>query len=200
MKKVSIFLIIFLLTLTSCNHPAKAKKLFNQAVEIMVPSNLGEWMIGPTEEKTKTLELLDEAIKLDPKWWNPYNQKIQIYKIGGYEENADKVKEVYDLWISNGNSLKEISQFSYACSLYCTGNETQASEMFSDFYSKYDGTGLKEEKKMIYIFSGIFLGKINESNIRSIVIERIDESLVPFLEEYVNEFKENPKDAVWRYV
>ena len=80
MKKVSIFLIIFLLTLTSCNHPAKAKKLFNQAVEIMVPSNLGEWKIGPTEEKTKTLELLDEAIKLDPKWWNPYNQKIQIYK------------------------------------------------------------------------------------------------------------------------
>ena len=200
MKKISIFLIIFLLTLTSCNHPAKAKKLFNQAVEIMVPSNLGEWKIGPTEEKTKTLELLDEAIKLDPKWWNPYNQKIQIYKIGGYEENADKVKEVYDLWISNGNSLKEIPQFSYACSLYCTGNETQAFEMFSDFYSKYDGTGLKEEKKMIYIFSGIFLGKINESNIRSIVIERIDESLVPFLEEYVNEFKENPKSAVWRYV
>lgn len=200
MKKVSIFLIIFLLTLTSCNHPAKAKKLFNQAVENMVPSNLGEWMIGSTEERNKTLELLDESIKLDPKWWNPYNQKIQIYKIGGYEENADKVKEVYDLWISNGNKLNYSSQFSYACSLYCTGNETQAFELFSEFYSKYSETNLEEEKKMIYIFSGIFLGKINDSNIRSIVIDRIDESLVPFLEEYVNEFKEHPKNAVWRYV
>jgi hypothetical protein len=200
MKKVSIFLIIFLLTLTSCNNPQKARKLFDQAVEIRTSSNWYEWKFGPTEEKTKTLELLDESIKLDPKWWNPYNQKIQIYKYGLCEENAEKVKEVYDLWISNGNKLNYSSQFSYACSLYCTGNETQAFELFSDFYSKYDGTGLKEEKKMIYIFSGIFLGKINESNIRSIVIERIDESLVPFLEEYVNEFKENPKDAVWRYV
>jgi tetratricopeptide (TPR) repeat protein len=200
MKKVSIFLIIFLLTLISCNHPVKAKKLFNQAVEIMVPSNLGEWKIGPTEEKTKTLELLDEAIKLDPKWWNPYNQKIQIYKIGGYEENADKVKEVYDLWLSNGNSLKEFSQFSYACSLYCTGNEDQAMEQFSKFYSKYSRTSLKEEKKMIFIFSGIFLRQIDESNLRSIASERVDESIVQFLEGFIEEFKNDPKGAVWKYV
>ncbi len=53
---------------------------------------------------------------------------------------------------------------------------------------------------MIFIFSGIFLRQIDESNLRSIASERVDDSIVQFLGEFLEEFKNDPKGAVWKYV
>lgn len=90
-------------------------------------------------EKDIAINELDKVIEMEPKWWAPYNQKVQILKIGLYQDSAENVKSVYEVWLKNNNTLDGFQKFSYACSLYCSGNASQALRLFnelSDYYAK----------------------------------------------------------------
>lgn len=115
MKK--LFYAIFLLSLfISCsNNKQKAEILYN--------SCLTAESVTDYSESEKTLEKLDKAIKLDPKEWKYYFQKIRIYKYRLVKSdndiektiNINSIISVYDEWVSNHNTIDTSMQFGLGC-------------------------------------------------------------------------------------
>lgn len=200
MKKILLCIFFLdLLLLSSCNQNAKSKKLYNQACTMIQSANIAEWT-ETSREKDEILAKLDMAINLEPTWWAPYKEKIQIYKIGSCDENAKQVNEVYSLWIKNNNNLEGFTRFSYACSLYCSGSESKALCVFNELFSEVKEKNMTEEEKIIYLLSGIVIGSITESNLHDCVLSVFDDSMVSNIDDFFIFFRETPKEALWVYV
>lgn len=201
MKK-KVFLLLFLILLTNVySQSKKAQKYFNQANKIFENSNLSEWRQSSLK-RDKAIQKLDKAIEIEPDWWIPYREKIQILKIGSLQNNAQAIVDVYNLWLKNGNSLEGFSKFSYACSLFCCNQEERSVKMFEKLFSDYDYSkkNLAEDEKIIFIFSGIILGKFSEKNLNDITIELFDSSMITNLKDFLLQFNENKKESLWSYV
>lgn len=197
MKK-TIPLLLFLL-FVSCKQTDKAQKLYNQACSMFQSTNITEWA-EDSHEKEMVINKLNDAIKLKPNWWPPYHEKIQILKIGSLEKNAEQIKDVYNLWLQNNNILEGFSKFSYACSLYCSGNEIQSLEIFRDIFYNFSNTQNNDEEKIMYIFSGIVIGNITENNYQTFVLKIFDNSMLDNIQKFLLLFNESPKEALWIYV
>lgn len=197
MNRNVLILIMFLL-FVSCKNAGKAEKLYKQACEMFQPEEIMIWVDNPSE-KDKIIKILDEVIEIKPNWWEPYREKIQVLKIGSLEENAETVKDVYNLWLNN-NSLDGFDDFSYACSLYCSGDESLAISKFNELYVKYSDKKITDEEKIIFIFSGIIVKKITEEDLSSCVLSLFPEAILIFIQEFFINFYESPKAALWGYV
>ena len=174
MRKFLLVITLFLALLASCKRTNESKELYNHACTLFQNADIVEWM-NNSPEKDIAINELDKVIEMEPKWWAPYNQKIQILKIGSYQNCAENVKSVYELWLNNNGTLDGFQKFSYACSLYCSGNESQS----------------------LRIFSEIILGNVTKSDLKTFVLEFFEESMVQYIEDFYNS---NPKEALWMYV
>lgn len=176
----------------------KAEKLFNQASSIFQKANTIEWK-EMTKDKSDAIKKLDEAIRISPNWWIPYREKIQILLIGSWEDNSESVKDVYDLWLKNGNALDGDSLFSYGCSLFCCGKESEAIEIFEKFYIN----GLDKEKndseKILFFLSGIMIGEIDKENLERPDNELFNNLLSGYFENFLSSPDVNKKDILWTY-
>lgn len=199
MKKLLSIATLFLVLLVSCKRANESKELYNHACTLLQNADIVEWM-NNSPEKDIAINELDKVIEMEPKWWAPYNQKVQILKLGSYQDCAENVKSVYELWLNNNGTLDGFQKFSYACSLYCSGNESQALRLFNELSDYYAKKELNEEEKIIYIFSEIIIGNVTKSDLKSFVLEFFEESMVQNIEDFYNFFNNNPKEALWMYV
>lgn len=199
MRKFLLVITLFLALLASCKRTNESKELFNHACTLFQNADIVEWM-NNSPEKDIAINELDKVIEMEPKWWAPYNQKIQILKIGSYQNCAENVKSVYELWLNNNGTLDGFQKFSYACSLYCSGNESQSLRIFSELGGSYAKKDLNDEEKIIYIFSEIILGNVTKSDLKTFVLEFFEESMVQNIEDFYNLYNNNPKEALWMYV
>ena len=199
MKKLLSIATLFLALLVSCKRANESKELYNHACTLLQNADIVEWM-NNSPEKDIAINELDKVIEMEPKWWAPYNQKVQILKLGSYQDWAENVKSVYELWLNNNGTLDGFQKFSYACSLYCSGNESQALRIFNELSDYYAKKELNEEEKIIYIFSEIIIGNVTKSDLKSFVLEFFEESMVQNIEDFYNLFNNNPKEALWMYV
>lgn len=197
--KFLFLLFIFLPFSLSCSQNRNAQELFNQATVIFENANTIDW-IQSTPEKVKAIQKLDKAIKVAPDWWLPYREKIQILKIGCWQDNAQILNEVYNLWLANGNELEGYSKFTYACSLYCCNKKTQSIEIFEKLYQENYKEIMTDEEKVIYILSGIVIDKISEKNLQSVITKLFDTSMISYFENFWNNFEKADKDTLWAYV
>lgn len=199
MKKLLSIATLFLVLLVSCKRANESKELYNHTCILFQNADIVEWM-NNSLEKDIAINELDKVIEMEPKWWAPYNQKVQILKIGSYQDSAENVKSVYELWLNNNGTLDGFQEFSYACSLYCSENESQALRIFNELSDYYAKKELNEEEKIIYIFSEIIIGNVTKSDLKSFVLEFFEESMVQNIEDFYNLFNNNPKEALWMYV
>lgn len=199
MKKKLLLLFIAILLICSCHQKSNAKNLFDQVCESIEVANISEWG-NDSIEKKDILDRLDSIIEIEPDWWMPYRQKIEILKTGSCGDSAESVKKIYDLWIQNDNILEGFNKFSYACSFYCSGEEDKAEEIFQSLYAEYSQKENNEEGKIIYIFCGIILGEITEENLRSCVLELFEEKMISNIEEFYDLYIKFPKEVLWSYV
>lgn len=199
MRKLLSIATLFLALLVSCKRANESKELYNHACTLFQNADIVEWM-NNSPEKDIAINELDKVIEMEPKWWEPYNQKVQILKIGSYQDCAENVKSVYELWLNNNGTLDGFQKFSYVCSLYCSENESQALRLFNELSDYYAKKELNEEEKIIYIFSEIIIGNVTKSDLKSFVLEFFEESMVQNIEDFYNFFNNNPKEALWMYV
>lgn len=200
MKLKISFLLIFLLSFSvSCSQNRRAQELFNQATAIFENANTIDW-IQSTPEKEEAIQKLDKAIKFAPNWWLPYREKIQILKIGHWQDNAQFLNNVYNLWLANGNELEGYSEFTYACSLYCCNKNNQAIEIFKKLYQEKYKENMTDEEKVVYILSGIVIEKISDKNLQSVISKLFNTSMIVYFEDFLNNFKKADKDTLWAYV
>lgn len=197
MKKYFLLVLTSLL-LISCITHKKSKELYNKARDIFYNADIAQWKLN-SSQKNEVLDILDEVIQLEPSWWNPYREKIQILKIGSRKDYAKKVNDVYKLWLIN-NDLEGFSKFSYACSLYCANNESEALKLFNNLYYEYSKKNTNDEEKIIHIFSAIIVGNIDEEKLFSSALELFSEPMLENIENFFYSFKEDPKDTLWHYV
>lgn len=198
-SKIFFLLFILLSFSVSCSQDRKAQVLFNEATVIFENANTIDW-IQSTPEKESAIRKLDEAIEIAPNWWLPYREKIQIMKIGCWQDNAKIVNDVYNLWLDNGNELNGYSEFTYACSLYCCNKKNQAMEIFEKLYQEIYKENMTDEEKVIYILSGIIIEKISENNFQTVISKIFDASMMGYFEDFLNNFEKADKDTVWAYV
>lgn len=199
MRKLLSIATLFLALLVSCKRANESKELYNHACTLLQNADIVEWM-NNSPEKDIAINEFDKVIEMEPKWWEPYNQKVQILKIGSYQDCAENVKSVYELWLNNNGTLDGFQKFSYACSLYCSENESQALRLFNELSDYYAKKELNDEEKIIYIFSEIIIGNVTKSDLKSFVLEFFEESMVQNIEDFYNFFNNNPKEALWMYV
>lgn len=102
--------------------------------------------------------------------------------------------------VKNNNTLDGFQKFSYACSLYCSENESQSLRIFNELSDSYAKKDLNDEEKIIYIFSEIIIGNVTKSDLKTFVLEFFEESMVQNIEDFYNFFNNNPKEALWMYV
>lgn len=200
MKLKNFCLLFILLSFSvSCSQDRKAQVLFNEATVIFENANTIDW-IQSTPEKESAIRKLDEAIEIAPNWWLPYREKIQIMKIGCWQDNAQIVNDVYNLWLDNGNELNGYSEFTYACSLYCCNKKNQAMEIFEKLYQEIYKENMTDQEKVVYILSGIVIDKISEEDFQTKISKMFDASMIGYFEEFWNNFKKADKDTIWAYV
>lgn len=199
--KLKNFCLLFILLSFSvcCSQNRKAQVLFNEATVIFENANTIDW-IQSTPEKESAIRKLDEAIEIAPNWWLPYREKIQIMKIGCWQDNAQIVNDVYNLWLDNGNELNGYSEFTYACSLYCCNKKNQAMEIFEKLYQEIYKENMTDQEKVVYILSGIVIDKISEEDFQTKISKMFDASMIGYFEEFWNNFKKADKDTIWAYV
>lgn len=182
------FVVIVLVVLSIVFTPRiKSKKYYNEAEKIINKTSFTEWNSDSVEIK-KAHELLDKSIESNKKWWNPYIQKIQLYRVPNYDMNIEpdyeKVIQVYELWLKNGNSFSAWQKFTYACALFSVGKKDDSLLFFKEDMN--DLQSIKKNTKneisiMAGLLSGIALGEISSSN--------VDE----YAKEYESCFKEPEK-------
>lgn len=97
MRKLLSIATLFLALLVSCKRANESKELYNHACILFQNADIVEWM-NNSPEKDIAINELDKVIEMEPKWWAPYNQKVQILKIGSYQDSAENVKSVYEVW------------------------------------------------------------------------------------------------------
>lgn len=158
MQKKYFYLIILIL-FVSCNS-LQYDRLINKATGLMWTNSI--------DDTNEAIMILDEAISLKPKEWKAYSYEIQIYCSwnhfsDGFKNNQEGVKQVFDKWISEGNSLNLSQTFCYANTLY-TLDEYEAAKKY---YEKILN-GFFDEKTeadyVIYILTGGITGVINKEN------------------------------------
>ena len=168
-----LFLSLFIISFISCNNK-DAEEYFSEALEIIDEHFFSSSF--PAEDFDKAIRLLDKSINKDKTLWKAYRQKYQLYKVRG---NYDKMAEVYQQWLDNGNSLPLFDYFSYGCTIYAAGNKDKAMGIFSEIYKankekfkdqKYDE---KEEAQLVaVVLSGIITKNIT-------YIPPLDDYIVP---------------------
>ena len=201
MKKLFLAHTFFILVLSvGFAQSKKAQKYYKRAIEIFEGANLSEWKVDVTSaEKNKVLQKLNKSIELAPNWWNPYKEKIQVLIIGSWKTNAKAVNDVYKDWIQNGNDLDKKQQFSYACALYCYKNPQQAKKSLKKLNLELSNTLRNDEEKIYYLLSGIIIENILIEDLEETVSNVLSESMIPFFEDFYNQFNENPRNILWAY-
>lgn len=168
MKK--LFYAIFLLSLfISCsNNKQKAEILYN--------SCLTAESVTDYSESEKTLEKLDKAIKLDPKEWKYYFQKIRIYKYRLVKSdndiektiNINSIISVYDEWVSNHNTIDTSMQFGLGCAYVAAKKEDAGIMLLNDCYKRILNNEILEQEDIAFIegvLAGIIINQIDEDKV-----------------------------------
>ena len=168
MKK--LFYAIFLLSLfISCsNNKQKAEILYN--------SCLTSECVTDYSESEKTLEKLDKAIKLDPKEWKYYFQKICIYKYRLVKSDNDIEKKininsiisVYDEWVSNHNTIDTSMQFGLGCAYVAAKKEDIGIMLLNDCYNRILNNEILEQEEITFIegfLAGIITNQIDNDKV-----------------------------------
>ena len=161
--KFFTFILFCLIFFTGCSS-LKYEKIIKQASSYNWYQNM--------DDANKSLQLLEEAIKIDPHKWDAYFQEIQIYatwehKSENFVSNQEAVKEVYDRWINNGNEFNEIQQFCYANTLTSLGQIKQSNPIYYELFNKFRIKNLEEissEEFFIYVMCGIMIDEITMNN------------------------------------
>ena len=168
MKK--LFYAIFLLSLfISCsNNKQKAEILYN--------SCLTAESVTDYSESEKTLEKLDKAIKLDPKEWKYYFQKIRIYKYRLVKSdndiektiNINSIISVYDEWVSKHNTIDTSMQFGLGCAYIAAKKEDAGIMLLNDCYNRILNNEILEQEDISFIegvLSGIIINQIDNDKV-----------------------------------
>lgn len=168
MKK--LFYAIFLLSLfISCsNNKQKAEILYN--------SCLTAESVTDYSESEKTLEKLDKAIKLDPKEWKYYFQKIRIYKYRLVKSdndiektiNINSIISVYDEWVSNHNTIDTSMQFGLGCAYVAAKKEDIGIMLLNDCYNRILNNEILKQEDIVFIegvLAGIIINQIDEDKV-----------------------------------
>ena len=194
MKK--LFYAIFLLSLfTSCsNNKQKAEILYNSCLT-------GE-SVTDYSESEKTLEKLDKAIKLDPKEWKYYFQKIRIYKYRLVKSDNDIEKKininsiisVYDEWVSNHNTIDTSMQFGLGCAYVASKKEDAGIMLLNDCYNRILNNEILEQEDIAFIegvLAGIIINQIDEDKITQFLVldkyKKYEDFLLQELKLYTQE-------------
>lgn len=168
MKK--LFYAIFLLSFfISCsNNKQKAEILYN--------SCLTAESVTDYSESEKTLKKLDKAIKLDPKEWKYYFQKIRIYKYRLVKSdndiektiNINSIISVYDEWVSNHNTIDTSMQFGLGCAYVAAKKEDAGIMLLNDCYKRILNNEILEQEDIAFIegvLAGIIINQIDEDKV-----------------------------------
>lgn len=169
-KYLTIFLCLLTFDLFAQNQ--MSKKYYDDANKIIEKTDYTEWNSDSPEIK-RAQELLDKSIESCKDWWNPYIQKIQIYRVPNYDLNIDadyeNIIKVYKLWLDNGNSFSDWQKFTYACTLFSVGEKKEANVLYKEIEKNLQSNKKDASSIIAGLFSSIILGDITTSNIDSCI-------------------------------
>lgn len=170
MKQREFLFLIISLFFISCTNRKYSQKVYEKAESFIQIDEMFEY----TEESETFLKidsLLNKSIKFNKSWWQPYRQKIELYKVLNEpsKKKSEKIKSVYELWLLNGNNLSLSKKFSYSAALYVSGEKEKAEKKFIELY--YEKTNIEKqcsfEDFIVIIESGILIDSITEYNLDS---------------------------------
>ena len=173
MKKIFYAIFILSLFISCSNNKQKAEILYN--------SCLTAESVTDYSESKKTLEKLDKAIKLDPKEWKYYFQKIRIYKYRLVKSDNDIEKKininsiisVYDEWVSNHNTIDTSMQFGLGCAYIAAKKEDAGIMLLNDCYNRILNNDIPEQEDIAFIegvLAGIIINQIDEDKITQFLV------------------------------
>ncbi len=195
MKRNLICLLMCSFFIASCTKVKDAKQMFSQ-----LPKT-GECIKDPKTAE-KTLQELDEIIKLEPGWWEPYHIKIGLLSVLDDDSNNSEKQIVglYEKWASQ-NTMDIQKNVAYSTHLENIGEKEKAKEAmqraWNDFckMEKQPPKDWQEECWMLAgVYAGINLGHITEDKIKDYyyVTERS-----PYMITALNHMIEHNPDAIF---